>query len=121
MSEPVPIHEQLLIASNRHGYTFAVGRVDDRWLGYAIGLMKDGSKMLFVLPGVGDGPELGVTDRAEAIRRTSAIALTDPSYGWVETWHVPEDLRGDPEQYRCAECGEVCCGEDHTQDAMEDW
>jgi hypothetical protein len=116
MSDAIKIEEQVLVGSNRHGYTFAVGRLGDRWVGYA-----GGGGMLFILPGMSEDHELGLTDRDEAIRRVGACALDGgQGYGGIDEWHVPEDLRGDPDAYRCAVCDEVCCDEDHA-DLCDDW
>jgi hypothetical protein len=116
MPEPVAIEEQVIIGDNRHGYAFAVGRVGDRWLGYAITRLG-----LFLFPGVSEGVDLGMEDRDEAIRRVGAIAQDlNSGYGGVETWHVPEELRGDPGRYRCDVCGEICCEDDHDLDDLDE-
>jgi hypothetical protein len=111
-NEPLSFEEEFLVGSNPHGYSFYVGRLDDRWLGYAIG-----AAMVFVFPGISTDHRIGVADRDEAIRRLGAIAQDPASgYGGIKAWFVEEALRGDPVAYRCKVCGEVCCGEDHDAD-----
>ncbi len=117
MMDPIRIDEQIEVGRNEWGYSFAVGRVLDRWLGYAIG-----GGGIFFFAGVADGPLLGLIDRDEAIRRVGAIARDDAQgFGGVAAWSVPEDLRGDPERYRCPVCDEVCCGADHEYDDEDGW
>ena len=110
--KPIQIEEQVEVAYNEYGYRFCVGRVGSRWMGYALG----GGGMFF-MPGVSEGCVMGLTDRDEAIRRVGAIAQ-DPeeSFGGVQAWSVPPALRGKPEDYRCKECGRVCCEGDHGED-----
>jgi hypothetical protein len=110
--KPIKFEDSLLVGRNSHGYTFGVGRVGRYWLGYAIG-----GGMIFMLPGVDTGVELGLLDVTEAMLRVGAIAQ-DPAhgYGGIEEWFVAESLRGDPEAYRCSLCREVCCGGDHLRD-----
>jgi hypothetical protein len=97
--------DPLVIGDNDLGYTFVVGRLDDRWLGGAIG-----AGMLFVFPEITVGCYLGVSDRETAIRMTSAIAQ-DPEhgYGGITRWRVDPRLRAAPDDFRCRHCGEVCC------------
>lgn len=111
-SDPIVFEEQREVGMNSH-YLLGVGRVGDYWAGYAIG-----GGMIFFLH-INTGHQLGLVDQAEAIRRVGAIAQdVAQGYGGIEEWFVPEDLRGDPERYRCRTCGEVCCGDDHISD---DW
>jgi hypothetical protein len=113
---PIKFEDSLLVGRNSHGYTFGVGRVGRYWLGYAIG-----GGMIFILPGIDTGAQLGLLDVNEAMLRVGAIAQ-DPAhaYGGIEEWFVAESLRGDPEAYRCGKCGEVCCGGDCDRDDFED-
>ena len=110
-TEPLRIRTQTVVGTNARGYTFAVGLVGDRWLGYALG-----GGGLFVFSEVSRGVDLGMglDDREEAIGRVAALAQ-DPGHGFggVDRWHVPERLRADPEVYRCEICGEVLCDSDH--------
>lgn len=105
-------------------YRFGIGRLGDRWVGFAQeGQASERSRrafrsegmdvapgMLFFFPEVSEGFELGVADRQHAILLTGALAQ-DPEncYGGVEKWHVPEGLRGDPENFRCQHCDRVGC------------
>lgn len=101
----------LLIAENDHGYQFAVGQLaSGNWAGFAIGWLDDGGRMLFLFSEVSDGITLGVSSRDDAIRMTGAIAQ-DPehSYGGVSRWHVAEELRCHPDEYRCENCCHVGC------------
>lgn len=111
------IDQTLLIGENEH-YQFFVGRMGDRWIGFAVGDLEGGDRLMCVFPEIADRYQLGLVDRDEAIRRTGAIACdVESSYGGVTTWHVDEDLRGDPDSYRCATCGRICC----SGDCQEDW
>jgi hypothetical protein len=117
MSESIQIEEQVLVGRNSHGYTFAVGRISDRWLGYALG----GGGM-FIFPEISENHDLGLPDMNDAIRRVSALAQ-DPErgYGGIEQWYIAESLRADPDQFRCSNCGEVCCdGECDLDDRPDD-
>lgn len=113
MAGSISLDKQIIIGTNRHGFTFAVGRAGERWIGYAFS-GSDGVGF----DGVCEDGQKGMRDRDEAIRRTSACAC-DPLYGYgVDKWMIPEELRGNPEDYRCGVCREVCCGEDHGSDTI---
>lgn len=110
MSEPLAFEEILSIGTNAHGYSFAVGRVGERWIGFAAGRVAPAphSAGIFVFSELSEDYVLGLKDRDEAIRYTGALAQ-DPEqgYGGITRWHVPEALRGDPEALRCTKCGEI--------------
>jgi hypothetical protein len=112
---PITIEEEVEVGTNGFGYTFCVGLVSGCWLGYA----RTGGG-LFLMSEIATGHQLGIVDRDEAIRRVGALAQ-DPenAYGGIDLWFVAEDLRGDPEAYRCAECGRVCCDGDHEDDGFD--
>lgn len=100
--------ETILIGENDL-YRFGVGRLADRWLGFAVGVVTD-MPLLFVLPDVSEGVDLGLTDKDKAIRLTGAIVQDHESaYGDIDRWHVPPDLRGNPDDFRCANCNRVGC------------
>lgn len=119
MSDPIQIEELTLLASNSH-WRFCVGRVGGRWLGFALGDLEDGQQFMNVFHQVAQGCELGLPDRDEAIRLTTAIAW-DPNsdFGRVNEWYCLAEMRGDPEDYRCPTCEEVGCKEDHADDYIE--
>jgi hypothetical protein len=124
MSDPLHFAEVLAVADNDHGWRFAVGRMGDRWLGFATGSQyaadaRDAFRSvglpveagyLHVFAEVSTGYQLGVSDRDRAVLLTGALAQ-DPEgcFGGVDRWHVPEALRGKPDDYRCATCGQVGC------------
>jgi len=98
-SPSLEIKETLLIGENDRGYQFCVGLIGDRWCGFALGRSSD---------------------RDEAIRKTGAIACDPESaYGGVTRWYVDEPLRGDPEDFRCAFCGDVDCDGTCRDDEFE--
>jgi hypothetical protein len=107
--EPIKLTDVVKIGRNDSGYTFGVGLSSGRWIGFAAGRTSDGT-CLFVMPEVAEGCVLGLPNRSEAIRLTSAIAV-DPEHGFggVDAWSVPESFRGDPEAYRCKLCSGVGC------------
>ncbi len=110
MSEALQFDEVWLIGENRYRYRFAVGRLGPRWLGFAIGELEDSNRMLFIFPEVGNGAELGLANRNEAIRLTSAVACdAAQGYGGVDRWMIPPRLRGDPEDFRCQRCAGLNC------------
>jgi hypothetical protein len=108
--EPITFEETLLIGENDRGYRFGVGRVGDRWIGFALGRTITGG-MLFLLPEIAVDHQLGLTLRDEAIRQVAAIAQ-DPehAFGGVDRWYVAPELRASPDDYRCEHCGEILCG-----------
>jgi len=104
----------LKIGENDHGYSFAVGKLGGRWVGFAVGDLGEGKQGMFFLPGISEEYELGLTDRELAIRMTGAVAQSpEHGYGGIERWFVVEELRGRPEDFQCAECGEIACSGDH--------
>ena len=76
MTAELQFEEVTLVGLNA-GYRFAVGRVKDRWLGFAIGELDGGERMLFIFPEIADGALLGLADKERAILLTGAIAC-DP-------------------------------------------
>lgn len=104
------LEDVLILGANEH-WQFGVGRQGERWIGFAFGRLEDGHGYLHVLTEVCDEPWLvDVTDRDRVIRMTGAVAC-DPeaSWGGVAEWYVDEELRGDPEEFRCDVCGQVGC------------
>ena len=103
------LSETVLVGENDYGYQFAVGRHGDSWVGFAVGTTEAG-RMLFLFPEISSGVVMGIGSRDEAIRMVGAIA-EDPEhgYGGIDRWFVNESLRGTPDEYRCADCGEVGC------------
>lgn len=105
------------IGENNHGYEFMVGLLGGRWVGFAIGSENGVRIGLFFLPNIQEDFQLGVKDKTLAILLTGAIAQSaEYSYGGVARWFVGEDLRGDPEAFRCANCGSVGCDGKRCQD-----
>jgi len=138
MAKPLELRNITIIAENDHGWRFGVAQVGDRWVG--IGLESAHavearaafrSEGLPVEPGfvnifseVSEGHELGLVDRDAAILLTGAAAQ-DPEacFGGIDRWFVPAELRGDPEQYRCANCDAIggdcqCASGDFNDDDL---
>jgi len=104
------IEEAFLIGENDHGYKFAVGKIGERWFGFAEGALENGDKMIFFFPGIGENYQLGLLDRNLVIKITGAIAESDEhGYGGIARWFVPEELRGKPEDFTCEHCDSVGC------------
>jgi hypothetical protein len=120
---PLTITDTKLIGEN-DVYSFWVARCGERFIGYAResrsacdakaafaaeGLPTEPS-MMFLFPEISDGVEMGTADRDRAIKLTGALAQ-DPeqSYGGVARWHVPPELRGAPDDFRCPNCDRVGC------------
>lgn len=117
MSEVDDIKNIFKIGENDHGYCFAVGMIHGRWHGFAVGILENGEKMVFFLPGISEGHLLGVSDRARAIKLTGAIAQSsEHGYGGIERWFVPEELQGKPEDFICEGCQSVGCSGDCFDD-----
>lgn len=80
------------------------------WQGFAVGKkLKRGLKMIYLLApgGINEG------DYDLAVRKTSAyIVEQQPRYGDIDTWHIGEERRGTPDEFRCAVCKDVCCAGD---------
>lgn len=118
------ITEPQKIASNNQ-WDFAVARLGDRWIGYAMGDLEDGNKFMNLCPEVSDDYQIGCVEKSQAIRMLS-VYLQDPENGFgdVEEWLIPAEERGNPEEYRCHECGRVLCQgecEDFRDDDWDDW
>ena len=118
-------------------WQFAVGRCGDRWLGLALeGMAIQAAREAFRSEGlecqdpymhifseVSDGTNLGMLDKRKAILLVGALAQdSEHDFGGIYAWLVPEELRGKPEDFRCATCGDVgcdgrrCCEEDYHDD-----
>ena len=122
------------VGRNEH-WQFAVAKVGDRWLGVALeGKFTRQARDAFQAQGlpvpddymhvfakVSDGFELGMKDKNRAMLLVGAIAQ-DPEqgFGGVDEWLVPEELRGDPEKFRCLKCGEVGCNGTECEDEFGD-
>jgi hypothetical protein len=112
-----------LIGRNDH-WSFAVARVGDRYLGVGmeqiplrakspdgrVNIYLERPYYMHVFAEVSEGVELGMQDKTMAILLTGALA-EDPEHGFggVDEWFVPEDLRGEPKDFRCDRCGDVGC------------
>lgn len=95
------------IAQNAE-WTFCVALCGGRWLPGALGRLEDGNSFFHVFPT--PGHELGVEERDEAIRIASVVAADEgQGFGGVDRWHVEPWRRGNPDDYRCELCGELCC------------
>lgn len=121
---PIAINDPVLIASNRHGYRFLVGRISggggDRWVGYSVSRLDDGRLFACFFPQVSEGHVMGLRDRATAIRLTGAVALdSEEGFGGVDRWFVGPELRGDPADFRCPDCGEIHLGACEPDDFRE--
>jgi hypothetical protein len=127
MSAALDLKEIEPVAANEH-YTFCVARLEGKWVGFATvskrtlamrrafaeqGLPPTEKIGLFFFAEISDGDALGIEDRAKAILLTGAIAQDPESaYGGVDEWMVANELRGNPDDYRCANCGHVACDRD---------
>jgi len=123
-NQPLHFDDMTIIGENEHGWRFGVARLGSRWIGFATSSAYGAAARaafraagldpepagLFVFSQVADGFELGVADRDRAVLLTGAIAQ-DPEagYGGVSRWHVPEALRGNPDDFRCPRCEQVGC------------
>jgi hypothetical protein len=105
-------------------WCFAIAKNGDRWLGVAIegweltmvmeARASEGltikSLWMHIFPHVSDGSQLGMKDKKIAILLTGALAQEDEQgFGGIDEWLVPEDMRGDPDKFRCKQCGTVGC------------
>jgi hypothetical protein len=116
--------EVLNVGDNRR-YLFAVGKLADRWAGFAVGKPRPGKpdepRMIFIFPEISDDYTLGIESRDEAIRMTAAIAQDPESnYGGIKRWFVEDALRASPDDYRCEHCQRVGCKGIECVDALED-
>ena len=99
-----------IIGENDHGYRFYVGRLNGEWIGFSLGDLDDGRKMMCLLPEVSVAKVVGIEDRDLAIRMVSALAENAGSgFGGIARWFVEEKLRGDPEEFRCSMCDQLFC------------
>ena len=134
MAEQLNFVDVVLIGSN-DTWRFLVARIDGghRWVGLAAPRRSSSEQafhdvgfpvspqMLMILTLVGDGCEMGILDRDLAIRLVGAIAQNaEDGYGGIDTWNVPEDLRGHPNQFRCVLCDRVGCNGTECRDAFFD-
>lgn len=107
------------IGHNRHGWRFAVGSMNGRWMGVALGRIRPGtSTYCHFFAEISEGYVMGVRDRELAIRMTGALAQ-DPEqcFGGIDVWYIPRELRGRYQDLpRCRQCGRVCCDGDHDDD-----
>lgn len=105
MGVNISITNAMLIGENDHGYRFGVGQIGERWIGFAASDVG-----LFFFPGIAEDYLLGLLDRALVIKLTGAIARdVEQGYGGIARWFVPEELRGNPEDFRCENCQQVAC------------
>lgn len=110
MKNQIQITDRLDIGENDHGYKFAVGKIGDRWVGFADGKLDDGNRMFFLFPEISEDYQMGLTDRDGVIKLTGAIAQSvEHGYGGIARWFIPEELRGDPKDFTCERCESVGC------------
>lgn len=107
--DTLPIADSVRVGENDH-WKFGVGRLEERWIGFAVGDCEDGTKFMHIFPEISAGPELGVGSREDAIRMVSALAC-DPeqSFGGIDEWFIDESLRASPDDFRCENCGTCGC------------
>lgn len=116
--QTIQISDSTRIGTN-YDYQFYVGKVCERWIGFARPNVKDPTG-IFVFSQVSEGVYLGLTDRNEAIKRTAAFAESDEyGYGGITEWLLDESLRGKPEDYECSLCQTIFCEGECLDD--EDW
>ena len=107
------------IGENDYGYEFAIGHIGGRWVGFALGRINETEKSCFFLLSISEGEEMGVKDKTLAILLTGAIAQSyEHGYGGIDRWFVGEELRGDPEAFRCVNCDGVGCDGKECQDGF---
>lgn len=118
-------------------WQFGIGKLGDRWVGVAgqseiasaaksafasEGLAVE-PEYLHILSEVSEESELGMRDKRAAILLIGALAQDPESgFGGIDKWFVPEELRGDPEKFRCERCATVgCSGKDCSDcDQLDD-
>lgn len=109
-SREIDIAERLDIGENDHGYKFAVGKIGDRWVGFADGELDGSDRMLFMFPAISDDYQLGLKNRELVIKLTGAIAQSgEHAYGGIARWFIPAELRGNPKDFICEYCECVGC------------
>lgn len=110
MGNSVDIKQVTKIGENDYGYWFGVGLLEERWIGFAVGKLEDGNEMVFWFPEIAEGHLIGLSDFDKAVKAASAIAQTpEHAYGGIQRWFIPEEFRGDPDDYRCTGCMNVGC------------
>jgi len=134
MPDPIQFHDWFIVGEN-DTYRFCIARTDgQRWCGFAVPMRSPAERafqsegldvspqMVMILSEVAEGYQLGIQDRDKAILLTGAVAQdVESCYGGIERWFVPEDLRGDPDDFRCAHCDRVGCDGNDCRDAFEDY
>lgn len=112
----IELSDIIKIGKNDYGYEFAVGRIGHQWIGFAIGNLGRDGKAIFFFPNIQEDCQMGVKDKTLAILLTGAIAK-DPEqgYGGISAWFVGEELRGDPDAFRCTNCDRVGCDGEECQ------
>lgn len=116
-SDPLHFEQTAILADNRW-WTFCVGRIGERWLGYAVDAASGFGN---VFPQVSEDNQLGLRDYGRAAKLTTALAQ-DPEQGLgeVERWFIPEGARGKPEDFRCGHCEQIgCSGVDCVDRTMD--
>lgn len=120
MPNSIYFKEMLLLAFSDH-WEFCVGRVGARWLGFAMGRIGPNRNFINIFHQVAEGHQLGLPDRDHAIRLTTALIEADVEcMGAVTFWITSPELRGRPEDFTCAHCGEVGCDGADCQDSGPD-
>lgn len=110
MSGEIQITERFDIGENDHGYKFTVGKIGDRWVGFADGDLGRSKRALFMFPAISQDYQIGLMDRELVIKLTGAIAQSvEHGYGGIARWFVPEELRGSPRDFTCEYCESVGC------------
>ena len=110
MGTELTITDRYDIGENDHGYKFAVGKIGDRWVGFADGDLGNDKRMLFLFPAISEDYQMGLPDRELVIKLTGAIAQSlEHGYGGVARWFVSEVLQGRPEDFTCEHCESVGC------------
>ncbi len=116
--------EAILSVGSNDRWQFAVAKVGDRWLGVAmecqfsravkVAFAAEGlavrSGYMHVFGEVSEEFELGMKDQTKAILLVGALARdAEQGFGGIDDWLVPEELRGDPDDFRCNNCWAVGC------------
>lgn len=110
MSNTIQITDRFDIGENDHGYKFAVGKIVNRWVGFADGELENGDRLFLIFPAISENYQMGLTDRELVIKLTGAIAQSgEHGYGGIARWFIPQELRGDPKEFTCENCESVGC------------